>query len=91
VDKGVVDDRGRVYRPDGGIYKGLYISDGSVFPGPIGVNVLLTISAFTERSAEYLRADLGLSPFQQDQEWNDRIDFVVPNEDNRSSPGFQAV
>jgi cholesterol oxidase len=71
VDGGVVDDRGRVFDPAGGLHRGLYVVDGSVFPGSIGVNVLLTISAFAERAADGLRADLGLPPFDREQEWDD--------------------
>jgi cholesterol oxidase len=67
----VVDDRGRVFDPAGGLHRGLYVVDGSVFPGSIGVNVLLTISAFAERAADGLRADLGLPPFDREQEWDD--------------------
>lgn len=73
VDHGVVDDRGRVFKPDGGLYDGLYVFDGSIFPGPIGVNVLLTVSAFTERAVEYLRSELGLPGFNKAEEWDDRI------------------
>ncbi|MEZ4617017.1 MAG: GMC oxidoreductase [Caldilineaceae bacterium] len=35
-DHGVVDHAGRVYHPDGGVYLGLYISDGSVCDASVG-------------------------------------------------------
>ncbi len=73
VDQGVVDDRGRVFDPDGGVHQGLYAVDGSIFPNAIGVNVLLTISAFAERASDYLRADLGLPAFDPALEWDDKV------------------
>jgi cholesterol oxidase len=72
VDHGVVNDHGRVFDPNGGFHDGLYIIDGSVFPGSIGVNVLLTIAAFAERAADYLRQELGLPSFNKAEEWDDR-------------------
>ena len=56
---GVVDIHGRVYRgPSSGqrggrsLHQDLYILDGSILPGPVGVNPLLTIAALAERGAE---------------------------------------
>jgi cholesterol oxidase len=71
-DNGVVDDRGRVFDPDGGFHQGLYVLDGSVFPNAIGVNVLLTICAFAERGAEHLRSEMGLLPFDRKGEGDDK-------------------
>ncbi len=72
VDHGVVDSTGRVFAPDGGLHEGLYVVDGSVFPNAIGVNVLLTVTAFAERASDYLRAELGLPAFDPAAEWDDR-------------------
>jgi cholesterol oxidase len=47
---GVVDHAGEVFG-----YPGLYVSDGSVLPGPLGRNPSLTIAALAERIA-YLMA-----------------------------------
>jgi cholesterol oxidase len=51
---GVVDSFGRVFGVEG-----LSIADGSVLPGPIGVNPSLTIAALADRHAEQLIGDLG--------------------------------
>lgn len=50
-DSGVVDSFGAVFN-----YPGLYVSDGSVMPGPVGANPALTIAAFAERCADRLVA-----------------------------------
>ena len=47
--EGVVDTYGEVFG-----YPGLYVADGSVMPGPVGVNPSLTIAALADRSAESL-------------------------------------
>jgi cholesterol oxidase len=44
---GVVDHLGEVFG-----YPGLFVSDGSIFPRPIGLNPSKTIAALAERSAE---------------------------------------
>ncbi|MGV0836328.1 GMC oxidoreductase [Mycolicibacterium thermoresistibile] len=51
---GVVDSYGRVH----GV-PGLWVVDGSVFPGPVGPNPSLTIAAFARRAADQLLADGG--------------------------------
>ena len=45
--EGVVDPWGRVYG-----HPGLWIADGSVMPGPVGVNPSFTIAALADRSAD---------------------------------------
>jgi cholesterol oxidase len=44
---GVVDGHGRVFG-----YDGLYVADGSILPGPVGVNPSMTIAALAERIAK---------------------------------------
>jgi cholesterol oxidase len=47
--EGVVDSRNRVFG-----YKNMYICDGSVLAGNLGVNPSLTITAVTERAMSYI-------------------------------------
>jgi cholesterol oxidase len=46
AEHGVVDSSGRVFGSDG-----LYVADGSILPGPVGVNPSMTIAALAERIA----------------------------------------
>lgn len=52
AQEGVVDSYGRVR----GV-PGLWITDGSVMPGPVGANPSLTIAAFARRAAHELRKE----------------------------------
>jgi cholesterol oxidase len=47
--EGVVDPFGEVFG-----YPGLYVADGAVMPGPVGVNPSLTIAALADRFADRL-------------------------------------
>jgi hypothetical protein len=88
VDYGVVDHRGRVFHPDGGVHKGLYVSDGSVMPRALAVNPLLTISMFTERAAEHLRRELRLPAYDAELEGDDRA--PKPTKERRRGTGIPA-
>jgi len=59
VGSGVVDDVGRVFRPDGGVYPGLRIIDASIIPTSVGVPPSLTVAAVAERAAEHMLATMG--------------------------------
>jgi cholesterol oxidase len=50
AEEGVVDSYGRVFG-----YERLYVSDGSILPGPVGVNPSMTIAALGERIAEEMQ------------------------------------
>jgi cholesterol oxidase len=49
--QGVVDGYGQVFN-----HPGLWVTDGSVMPGPVGSNPSLTIAAFADRAAEEIIA-----------------------------------
>ena len=49
---GVVDPWGQVFG-----YAGLYVTDGSAMPGPVGANPSFTIAAFADRVAEAILED----------------------------------
>ena len=57
AEQGVVDHQCRVFDDEGGIHPGLYVMDGSVMPGSLGVNPSLTISAIAERAMIYYAQD----------------------------------
>jgi cholesterol oxidase len=57
IEDGVVDADGRVYDGRGGTpFTSLRVVDGSIAPGSIGVNPLLTIAALAERCADRFAA-----------------------------------
>ena len=62
AEGGVVDERSRVFAGTVGTdtHSGLYVSDGSVVPLPLGVNPLLTISALAERTVALDRRRSGV-------------------------------
>lgn len=70
AEHGVVNHKGQAFAgPHGSdVHEGLYVSDGSVIPRPLGVNPLLTISALAERCATLLSHDRG---------WT--IDYSLPS------------
>jgi cholesterol oxidase len=70
AERGAVDHKGRVFSTQSGtdVHAGLYVSDGSIVPRPLGVNPLFTISALAERSCELIAAD---------NEWT--IDYSLPS------------
>ena len=67
---GVVNHKHQVFAGASGaaVHEGLYVSDGSVVPRPLGVNPLLTISALGERCCALLA---------RDRKWT--IDYELPS------------
>jgi len=70
AEQGVVNHKGQVFSGTTGstVHEGLYVTDGSVMPRPLGVNPLLTISAVSERCCEIMAEDHG---------WT--IDYSLPS------------
>jgi cholesterol oxidase len=61
---GVVDHKQRAFKGNGGAtgtetHEGLYVMDGSVIRRSVGVNPLMTISAFAERACALIAKDRG--------------------------------
>jgi cholesterol oxidase len=48
-EDGVVNDRGEVWG-----HPGLFVVDGSIIPGPLSVNPSMTITALSERAAQWM-------------------------------------
>jgi cholesterol oxidase len=63
AEQGVVDHRGLVFASAAGgeVHDGLYVCDGAVMPRSLGVNPLLTISAFAERTCQLLAEERGFA------------------------------
>jgi cholesterol oxidase len=87
--EGVVDDRGRVFDPQGAfddelpaVHAGLVVLDGSIIPGSLGANPALTIAAVARRAAGLLADEWGLASAQpvQPRTLRRRPVFRAPDE-----------
>jgi len=82
VDEGVVDHRGRVFDPSRGelaaVYSGLLVADGSILPNSLAVNPMFTISALSERIAEWLIQDQSVNKNPREGRFPAAFDVVPP-------------
>lgn len=69
---GVVNDKGQVFKADGGVHETLVVLDGSIVPRPLGINPALTITALAERALPLLMSQWCLTA------WNDSPIVPVP-------------
>ena len=49
AEDGVVNDRGEVWG-----HPGLFVVDGAIIPGPLSINPSMTITALSERAAQWM-------------------------------------
>jgi cholesterol oxidase len=84
---GVVDTRGRVFDSDIGasVYEGLYVFDGSIIPGALGINPFVTIAALAHHLAGQLDGEPAEHPEVPLSNWppapircGQKIDWPVP-------------
>lgn len=86
VNDGVVNTQGQVFRYDnaqtdaGAVYKNLYVLDGSIIPGAIGTNPMLTIASLSYA----LASEICLSPLCSQQEQS--VDPLHIKTDHHSFP-----
>ncbi len=85
---GVVNHRSQVFDcdDDNSVYHGLYICDGSVLPGAIGVNPLLTISALAERCCELIAEQWGWNIDYQSKAKSSNMPSKSPTSVEQSKP-----
>lgn len=78
---GVVDWRGIVFKPSGGVHEGLHVLDGAILPTAVGVNPFLTIASLSVMAARSISASLGNPeprPVSQDSSARQQARLAVP-------------
>lgn len=88
-EDGVVDLQGKVYTGDknGETYDGLYVIDGSIIPGPIGVNPLMTISLLAYHLADTIKKP---APVKMPN-WKVTDPYGVGFGSNQSQPADESI